>query len=418
MNTQNISSAFAQHPKLWKVNDAWLDDSSGKLERTHSSLTELTVEQWGCYPFDNADIPQDMLQFVTQFLIRLRFSKPVSCDLEEMCRMILTRIDYHDPYFFLIDTLIKPSHNELNHTYRDRKTGDILDATKIETFELDLEWKFTPFMAIGHLFRTHSLFTQNRWGDEKALVDFLKETCRAVWGDWEGYTKYFIDDVIEEYRQYEIFEGDNSSDPSHVSLAVQNLENEKWHWHAVGLGVAAWIKSQNALPWLVTYHPVYDSLLKLNDDFTVTPWPRSGNEAVIDGTSIYTHEHLEVLSGRKPDACACCGAEAHCTQYLNMTALFNPVCSCGGLIDPMDTACVYGTHNTRSCQPYKAKHQIRLGYVCQRCIWVSANRLETHTKCGRTICPAVNCQHHLGVGARMQALTKQRTMQLTSSQCG
>jgi hypothetical protein len=416
--SQYIGESLASHPQLWSVNDAWLGDPSQKLERHHNALIEYTVEQWSCYPFDNAKVPVDMVTFAKQFLSRLRLTEPITIPVAEICEIFIHRFDYHDPYFFLVDTLIKASHNELTHTYRDRKTGDILDPSKIETFELVQDWKFGPFMHIGSLFRTHPLFAQNRWGEVGALQDFLKKACEVVFGDWRGFTEYFVEEAREEWKQHQIYEGERSYDPSEVASLLRNMDNEIWQWQAIGLAVAAWIKSPNAVAWLTTYHPVYDALLQIKDNGQVVPWAKTGNEAIIDGACIYTHEHLEFLQGRKPDTCACCGADVHCTKYMNLTALFNPLCSCGQMIDPLDVDRVYDSHNQRPCQPYKAQHQIRLGFVCQRCIWVAANQQPSHTKCGRTICPAVRCPHHLGPNARIQALTVQRTKQLTPSQCG
>lgn len=412
-------AGIQHHSKLWDVDDTCLFNPESKHTKCHSAIAEFTVEQWGYYQFDNAKIPKAMVEFVTRFVRMLGVESSKYSDIDDVCNIMVARIEWMEPYFFLCDMLINMSHNELKHTYRHRATGDILDPSKIETFQIDRTWDFKPYHAVRKIlehpdmvrFINSDYVPTNYRSREEALMALLDRISNIVWGRYN-----WLDDLVEEVldQQIENLAYDHKiNDDDELLRARRDLADDRLFWIAGTLGVMTWLKGPQALPFLVTHHIVYDQLLCLNDNGSVSPWPDTGDEVIIDGQDIYTHKQLEFLPNRRPDTCVCCGAEVHCTKMVNLTALKFPLCSCGETLDPLRDD-VYGYHDRRDCQPYRQRYPSRRGFVCQRCIFVTVNNLADYTKCGRALCPATKCPHHMGNAARVAALTKQRTNQLTA----
>lgn len=438
MHSQRTSYDYAKNAALWEVDDSFLSDPQAKFQKTCQPLLEATVEMWGCYQFDQVKVmPREMLEFVSNFTESLGLVPSRFSSVKNICHVILSRIDYEEPYFFLVDTLIQMSHNELTHAYRHKKTGDILNPARLETFRLERDWKFRPFWDVKAIMEEPRIINflnnnviptkpnPNGFGPpvplfesrEEALLSLFSKIASVVWGQF-GWLENMVEEALSQEMENVIYDERVTNDAHARDEVMSCLAHDKLFWMAASLGLVTWLKGPKAVRFLTEYHTVYDNLLRINDDGTLTPWPDTGDEVIIDGSIIYTHKDLECLPNRAPDICARCGVHAHCSKELNLTALMHPTCSCGGTIDPTIIEEVYGHHNSRDCQPYRNAHAIRTGFVCQRCIFVTVNQLGDHTKCGRTICPAVTCPHHMGPHARVQALTHQRTKQLTAPQRG
>jgi hypothetical protein len=419
MNQQNARHNLLNNQNLWKVDDTFIDHPHEKFHKEHSPLIEMTVEQWGCYQFDNVRrLPAEMLSFVEKLTTGLGIIPSKYSSIEDVCSSILRSVDYAEPYFFLVDTLVRITHDEFTHTYRHKKTGDVLNPGKIEIYELDPTWDFRPFHEVRKILNSREVleFLNGSYippqfsSREEALESLFARISSIVWGDirWfeetvEQALENHIEGVIYSEKQQDCY------DASHAA------HDDRTFWMAAALGVITWLKGPAALPFITEYHLIYDRLLCLNDNGTVSPLDRGGGRVVVDGVDVYTLEHLECIPNRAPDTCSCCGALVHCTKDINITALLHPVCSCGGMLDPTDTD-TYSDHIGRNCQTYRQVHPPRTGFACQRCIFMTVNQMDNQAKCGRTLCPAVTCPHHMGAGARIHALTQQRTKQLTAPQ--
>lgn len=426
MHTQKTSYDFSRNAELWKVDDTFLAHPGEKFHKISSPLIEATVEMWGQYMFDNVKtFPQEMLKFVDNFTRTLGIVSSKYTSVKDVCEAVLCRIDYEEPYFFLVDCLIQTSHNELLHTYRHKKTGDILNPARLETFKLELGWKFQPFYNVKMVmeqpkivdFINKNIIPPQFGSREEALVALFSKIASIVWGDVK-WLESMVEEAINSHTENLVYSEKTAHDERAHAEVTGSMDHDKLFWMAGALAVITWMKGPAALPFLTTYHQIYDQLLDIGDDGSVFPREGTGHEVIIDGCNIYTHEHLDFLPNQPADICRCCGVQTHCSKEINITALQHPTCSCGGTLDPMVVEEVYGYHNTRNCQAHRERYPIRTGFVCQRCIFVTVNQLGGHTKCGRSICPAVTCPHHLGPHARIQALTYQRTKQLTAPQRG
>lgn len=426
MSTQRTSYDFSRNKALWEVDDTFLENPRSKFDKTSSPLIEATVEMWGCYQFDQVKhFPEAMIHFVTNFVGTMGIIPSKYTNIGDVCSSILCRIDYEEPYFFLVDTLIQMSHNELTHSYRHRGTGDILNPARLETFKINREWTFKPFWDVKKVmeepriveFLSHNIIPSQFKSRDEAILALFAKIGTIVWGN-VSWLEGMVEEAISSHAENLIYDNRVAHDEQANADVHDALADDKLFWMAGALGLVTWLKGPNAVSFLTQYHTIYDNLLCVNDDGTVTPWPDTGDEVVVDSSTIYTHKDLEFLPNRPADTCMCCKIQTHCSKELNVTALLNPTCSCGQTLDPMVTDDPYGYHNHRNCQAYKEAHPVRTGFVCQRCIFMTVNQLGQHTKCGRTICPAVTCPHHMGPLARVQALTHQRTKQLTAPQRG
>jgi hypothetical protein len=410
----------AYNRELWEVNDLFIEHPERKHEKNHNPFVEYTVSNWDGFQFDNARPPKKMIEFVAGFMRQLNTTPSELSKVEDVCEDILHRIEYEDPYFFLVDMMVSMSRKELAHTYRNKTTGDLLDPARIETFALDRRWNFGPFWAVKHLLERPDVvgFLNGRSvppqfaSYEDAKAKLLIKISTAVWGDIT-WLDNIIDNILRERHDELIYR-------SHFGERVtsRTVEIDRLFWLAGALGAVTWLKGPHAIPFLVQHHMIYYELLELNDDGTVSPIEGTRDEAVVDGTAVYTLNDLDLLPNVKPDTCMGCGVSLHCTKLINVTALKHSQCSCGRPVDPMEVGDDTTYHNRHACLDYNEKHPRRTGFVCQRCIFKTINALPEPLKCGRAICPALNCPHHMGPAARLAALTHQRTKQLTAPSRG
>lgn len=432
MNTQRVSYDISRNAKLWEVDDTFIDNPHSKFHKEHSALIEVTVEQWGMYQFDQmVKLPRELVEFVNKFTASLGIIPSQFTDATDVADAIIHRIDYEEPYFFLVDMLVNITHEEFTHTYRHRKTGDVLNPGRIEIFELNPKWDFKPYHVVRSIMEhpetvafLNGSYVPPKFKDrDEALGALFSRISEVVWGKI-GWLEDMVEQALDGHVENMVYdERRNQNEHSHGSI-TSAMTHDGLFWLAGALATITWLKSPAAVPFITDFHVVYDRLLCVNDNGTVSPWPESGGKVVVDGVDVYTMKQLECLPHRKPDTCACCGAAVHCTKELNITSLMHPTCSCGETLDPTDPDTVYssmsgqGKHNGRNCQEYREKYPARTGFVCQRCIFMTINKMGDHTKCGRTICPAVSCPHHMGNMARVAALTHQRTKQLTAPHRG
>lgn len=402
--------------KLWEVNDEHFDKPGMKFTKNFSPLAETTVEQFGCNQFDNAPVPEALHSFVERFLRVLGVDCTEFSSARDICRMAMSYIESEDLYFYLIDMPVYLTHDDVHHTYRHRKTGDILDPSTIEVFKVDPEWRFPHYWAVKDIVESPEAQGLLRGGvcppqfnsRAQAMTALLSRICEKVWGQ-PGWLDDLVDEMMSAHTEalkYDVRAYDYST-MERIELA---MERDKLFWVAATLGVMVWFRGPDAMPFLIRYHVIYAQLFDLDERGLPHLTPGTGGEAVVDGATVYTLQDLEKTENRAADTCVCCGASVYCTKYVNVTALSYRVCSCGREVDPLDDSTY--AHRTSNCLPYLRSYAPRMGFVCQRCLFKITSGLQDNIKCGRAACPNISCPHHLGANARVNALTRQRTHQL------
>ena len=409
---------------LWTVDDNFIDQPGLKFERQFNPLIEATVEQWGCYQFDNAKVPHKMFAFVDRFVRMLGIPWSKFSSIENVCNELLHRIEYDEPYFFLMDMRVQLYHGETLHTYRHRATGDILDPSRVEVFKLDRSWDYKPYYAVKNMmehpgmqaFLSGTAIPPGCKDRREAMPKVLAKISEVVWGPF-GWIESLVTDMVTSYEEGEAYNSDHIKDAREREEFASALVFDYPFWVASALGVMTWLKGPEALEFLIQYHIVYDRIFDIHDDGTIGLHSGTGDEVIVEGCNVYTHRELEKIEYRRPDSCVRCGTHVHCTKYVNLTALAHKTCSCGNDINPLDSNETLQTEHgfRRSCQAYFQQHPPRYGFMCQRCLFMSVQGMTEDIQCGRVTCPATTCPNHQGAWQRMRALTQQRTRQLTAS---
>lgn len=421
MNPQTI---LLDNEKLWRVDDSLMEHPEAKFRKPSSPLIELTSgEQWGFRQFENAKIPEKMLRFVDGMIRRLGLTCSRFSNIKDICREVLWRIEFEQPYYFLVDTLVQLEQGgEELKTYRHRTTGDILDPARIEIFRYKRDWDFKPYNVVVDMFnhpgmirflKSNVLPPQFKSRDD-AMTHVLSKISEVVWGDF-GWLTNFVDEMLIGYEETMTYDDPNIKDVYDRQEASDALSGDALFWLACSLGAMTWFKGPDAVEFLAQYHVVYGQIVDIIDDKFVLISDKY-DEVIVDGANVYTHQDFEELPARAPDTCINCGVVTHCTKYVNATAILHPICSCGEKIDPMNAGNDAYDHYSMSCEAYKRAYPVRSGFVCQRCIFKAIHNLPQEVVCGRAVCPATNCPHHQGPAARLRALTQQRTKQLTAAQ--
>jgi len=422
----NAADLLLDHSKLWKVNDDFLEVPEEKFTKRTSPIVEITTETWECSQFDyviqQGKLPRDLLEFVDGFVSELRISCSEFSSVRDACNEVIRRIEYSEPYFFLVDTLVQLEYDASLITYQHRVTKDILDPTRMEVFKYQPGWDFKPYKVIQNMMEHEGMrhFLRNnvippQFKDrEAAMKHILSKMSEVVWGSF-GWLENFVDEMLNDHLECFIYEDRRVKDVYDRTRVQDGLAGDYLFWLACTLGVMTWFKSPRALPFLARYHIIYSSLFDVGDNGKLIPDVKTGGEAIVDGCSIYTLADLEKLPNQAPDTCVLCGIATHCSKHVNVTALRHPLCSCGDVINPLHSGNHAYDHYSMACEAYRRVHPPRSGYVCQRCMFNAVNNLGDGFACGRAICPAVKCPHHPGQAARLRALTQQRTKQLTAA---
>jgi hypothetical protein len=424
MHTSQQPFNRAINQQLWTVDDNFIDHPGEKFERTFSPLVEATVEQWGCFQFDSATLPDKLYGFVERFVKMLGIPNSKFSSVPDACNQVLHRVEYEEPYFFLVDTRIQLERGEALHTYRHRKTGDFLDPSRLEIFRLERGWDYKPYLTIKNMmehpgmraFLERNVMPPGFKDRDAAMLALLSKMSEVVWGPF-GWLQNFVSEMLSNYEECYMYDSEVVPDAHAREEFSDAIQRDFPFWMACALGLMTWCKGPDALEFLMQYHIIYDQLLYMRDDGLIVPVPGTGDEVIVEGANVYTHLNLEKTENRRADTCVRCGVHTHCTKYMNLTALTHRTCSCGLPVNPMDTGDdIHKDHNYgRDCQEYFSQHPPRQGYICQRCLFATVNNMDPDMQCGRASCPAINCPHHQGAAMRLRALTQQRTRQLTAS---
>lgn len=421
-----VARILAAHEDLWRVDDQFIQYPEQKLRKHSAPLIETTIEQWGCQQFETAKPPKAMVEFVERFVRMLRIPSSGYTPVKEICQIALWQIEWNEPYFFLVDTKIQLAQdNSFKHSYLHKASGNVLDPTMIETFQLIRDWDYKPFFEVKNMIEhpgMQAFLNENRippgFNDrESAMRKVLSEISLRVWGQF-GWVEDFVSDMMNSYEEEQCFDARKGS--QNVDSISSAIARDKLFWLSCVFGVMTWFKGPGALQFLTSHHVIYAELLDILDDEagSIVPVPGTGGEAVVDGTNVFTHKQLELILNRAPDMCIGCGQTVHCTKRISVTALLHPICSCGDFIDPINLNPYddgWVGHHSSACIEYEKAHPEKAGYVCQRCIFAMVNNLPPDFQCGRTMCPSTKCPHHQGASARLRALTQARTKQLSGS---
>lgn len=403
---------------LWQVEDSELYRPGERFIAETSPYVEAIMEQ-GSGPLENSVVPEGLVAFVQNFVQKLGVDSSENSTVSSVVHYVLQFLDYEEPYFLFVDMPVQIKSNQLVQTYRHKKSRSALNPEEVETFQVAHGWDFKPYKQAVALLE-HPVTKQilrgekvlSAEGKELSREDIVEKLSIMLWGP-PGHLTSHVEDWL--YRYYADLP---SNSPNMEDINLQALEACQRHdmkfWEIASVGCLMWFKSPHALGYLVDYHPIYSAVLQWNkEDRQFQILPSSGGEAVVWGWDVYNHSHLIIEKNEPPGTCESCKVTLHCTKFLNATALFHPVCSCGKPIDPEDTRgwqCGYG----KDCEKYKKEHPAFDAFVCQRCIQMALtdpnNRMR---KCDRMQCPAFKCPHHAGQAAYIAHLTEKRRLQLT-----
>jgi hypothetical protein len=246
-------------------------------------------------------------------------------------------------------------------------------------------------------------------GNAYTKTDVIRHISRLLWG-----SEMFVEHWREEWR-YAYYE--DCETPVGISSEAKSrlIASEALFWDVAMIATLTWIRSPHALPFLIQYHPIYYAVFDYNaDNNTVKVVPGSGGVAFAVGWSVYTLAEIEVERGVEGGSCVGCKQPLHCTKLIHVRATTQPVCYCGTerAIDVSEAYMI--RHKTIQCDRYNKDFpdHNRAEYVCIRCLFNRMNKLHEETRCGRTLCPAVKCPHHMGQQAYLRAITHRKTMLL------
>lgn len=418
-------SGITQRPvnysqNLWRVDDTELRKPGERFLSDGSAYLDSIVEQGIAGPLESAPLPKGLKTFIVDYVGRLGAVPTKYSSIEDVVFRVLRWLDFEEFYYLLFGSLVQQNYNQMKFTYRLKKDGTVLSPKNLECFGVNREFKFEQFKACQD-FMEHPMVkavlagqevkhqTKNRPVDKD---DILEKISEILYGDY----KFLLSDI--EQWIYTFYESIESSRMLTDEEEMQ-LESEKqldlFFWTSVTLSSLMWFRSPYAVRFLSEYHPVYEKLLMWNSSLDrMVVIPESGGEAVVDGWDIYTRKDLIVEENKPPGTCESCKQTLHCTKYVNAQALFEPVCSCGKLVSVEDVQFIGHTWNSNECGTYLKIHPPFNAFVCQRCIQVAIDGLDSSkAKCQRTICPATQCVHHIGAKAHAYELSKRRMQLLT-----
>jgi len=406
---------------LWVVNDRLYDDQTKRFRGNCSPLHEMVAEA-GTPILGDMHVPKGLVDFLKiKFLPHLNIRESKVVALETVVDNVLRFLDWQEPYFFLIDMPVSLTEGNVLRTYKDKRTGNILDPSKIEVFEVQRGWNFPHYTYV------HKILTDKRTsmvvnGHDvlmpdgsryMGIYDILCSISSSVYGTWqhlEGCLYEWMDYVYEDLK-YDVLK---TSGPEQLNEIECAEENDVPFWAAVTLGIMTWMKSPHGLKYLIGYHPVYSSVLEWNYE---TNSPRiadnSGGWAVISGWTIYNAYDLDVLT-TAPGTCCVSQQPLHCTQLVNAKAVLKD-CGCG---HPRNifTSDYWEEHQHRlaSCKNWERENPPQMAFISYAALENILKQQDPKTPCSRLTCPMLSCYYHAGKQAHIWALTEQRTKMLTA----
>lgn len=423
----NPGGIWGSAKQMWEVDDRLSANPSLKHRRDCRNAYLEAIYEAGCAPpMEGAPIPEGLISFVEKKFLA-KFMPPHSrfASIESVVHAIQRYLDWEEPYFFLVDMPISITEENFLHTYRVRKTGSILDPSKIETMRVNMGWKFPHYTYIYRLMEDERTKTVLSGGavakpDGTGMVnkeDVLDSVLKASYGN-PSYANSMIESWMNNY--YEDLRYDSNAASAETIKEIEDAaDTDVYFWKTVAAATFTWFKSHHGLRYLIKYHPVYYELLDWDTDqdkIVLSDHSRKCGWCVIDGWSILTAMDLDLLDSVSPGTCSVTKQELHCAELVNVPAVRGP-CACGNRRDVREVEYYSYNREHRSdvCKLWESKNPIQTAFICYGSLYNILSELPADTKCPRHSCPNTKCSLHAGGSARISALTQQRIKMLPSS---
>lgn len=373
--------------------------------------------------------------------------------VESIVSQTLFDIDYQLPYLLFEDTGVEYVPAPTDQLFRVNKKSSqlfnsILNPELIEIYRVKMGFDFKNFFESKKLYthpNTQRLFAEGPFviqGADGAPLHFdLKvvnqELVKTLWAaENTSSFSYFCEEIRDRLCddiEYDYKKKDQYLDALEQRVLADNHENILDYVKFVILLTISWLKSPMAVRYLVDCHAIYNHLLYEGDDGRIKVHAESGGFVVmlskvdnclgyssVTDIEFFTKEDLDIIPATV-GTCRSCGDSFHCSKYVNISAMENPTCYCGEKVNPLSEVGYdpYGhdsVHTRRECQDFFTLHKPVFGHYCQRCLYKIASKLHSEVPCYRTRCPKVNCRHHQGMVAHMDALKAGRINLLGSGE--
>lgn len=408
---------------LWRVNDTELYKPGERFISSHSPYLESYLEG-ASGPLEAAPIPNGLVSYIRDLTHQFGVIPSQHSSPQDVASRVVSFLDFTEPYYLFVDSLVQVTSNQLRYTYRMKSTGAVLRPEDIECFGVVRNFEFKHFKlseeVLNHPLSREVLagrFVQHpERKDALRREDILEKLCKILYGDRDFLVAWVEDWVYSHYEEVRhSLQMDTRTETDDQVFDLDRLKKQdELYWEVATIACLLWFRSKYSLRFLADYHPIYAHLLTWDPALErVRVIPESGGEVIVEGWEIYGRHLLIVEENKPPGTCESCKLTLHCTKYLNAQALFHPVCSCGGLVSVEDAG--FAGHSfDKPCGPYLKQNPPFPAFVCQRCIQVAVDRLANsqHARCQRTTCPATQCPHHVGRNAYIAELSKRRTQLL------
>jgi hypothetical protein len=388
---------------------------TARFANNSSPLFNLVYDGFDAPLASGQRLPRGAIEFIEKKFLPVfgvtgsRFSPLIS-----VADFIFRSFDRDEPYMFLNDMPVQVIPEQFQHTYRRRDDRCVLRPDKIEVMRVMLGWTFPGYARVSDILHdprvTAMIDGEQVWvphlNRNALLDDVLESISLAVFGDYkgmafhcEGYQDRYFDEMREPEEDYDL-----------RGEMWTARENDHLFWRLVLLGLFTWLRSPYALPFMISWHPIYEQLLYIDDDTgQVKMDERSEGFAVVDGWTIYTGREIE-RSDEPPGTCCVSGQTVHCTQLVNSHAVKTP-CACGNLRDMFQGDYDYGTgHNYPECQVWASAHPPHMVFVSFGALEnITAGRAPNEPRTCRLLeCPVDSCVFHQRHGSSRQLSDRER----------
>ena len=413
INNLNVSRRATIQQRLWTVHDAYVDKPTERFRSTRADVLLENACEMGFGPMTNNSLPEDMVLFVKQMIEAFGVS-PNRYEAEDCLYELLYILDFQEPYWLLVDSAVNlVNEGNVVKTYRFRDSGRVIEPDKCEVFKIEYGWRFAPYEAAMSMIRSQGgaavLAGQTITGKDGRHITkmtLLHKVIECVYGS-PNYMDVLVGDVINNRYDCEVYYRSDTPYEAEDAQINWDLDYEFFTYtFAAGM---LWLRSPQAMQYLIKTHPVYAALLDWNDK-TMEPVaiPGTGNIAVATGYDVYTAKHLYITDS-PAGTCFCCGQTLHCTKFVNINGLRGDPCNCGrGAEDPTDT------HMYNHASFCNAPKTARFEFLCYKCMKQTAMAGAHMPKCDRITCPNTTCNWHMGADARIRGLTENRKRMLTA----
>lgn len=402
---------------LWTVDHRTAHNPSLQFQRESSPLIEQIIDNsGGVTPLAGVTPPVGLMRFLKEtFLPPFGMVPSKHSSLDVVIHFIMQYIDYQEPYMYFIDMPIQLSQDEMQFTYRHKRTGSVLDPSKTEVFHVMRQWDFKPYWAAKDILENERvravLAGQQIWSPKLNRVlnvdDVLEQLALVVYGGY-GHFKGCVEDWIWNYADELCFDVRTGESPESVDGINACLDADTYYWYVVALGVFTWLKSPHGLKFLAQYHPVYYEVLMWDEDIEkIVVRPDTGGIAVVDGWTIFTMKDLAVSVNEPPGTCSVLKQQLHCVKLVNVPAVKSRVCYCGKELKYL-SGDYHGDHYTPACYKWRKEHEDQDAFISYGALHNLLTGLDMKTRCPEHKCPNTKCNLHAGNYMRVRSLTEQR----------